>query len=139
MVFCWSDSKAAEAKGSCVSALYVSLGSRGIKSDAIVGGKKQAYHPSWAVQPTTSTNMLVYEPLKNHDSFRFRKILPGSITDPIRCSLKTSRISRQQEKYLCLSYCWGEIKKLSPIICQSTEVFVTLTLFHALERLHLPC
>ena len=82
--------------------------------------------------------MLTYEPLEHDDSFRLLRLLPGSITDPIRCSLETSRISRQHEKYLCLSYCWGEIKNLRPILCQGTKVFVTPTLFHALERLRLP-
>lgn len=69
-----------------------------------------------------------------HDpEIRILHLHPGDGT--ISCTLFKAKLSALREKYEALSYCWGDVDRLQPILINDVQEFVTTNLLRALQRL----
>ena len=73
-----------------------------------------------------------YQTLPTPRSIRLVKPTPGNAPGNWSCSLVIVDLDNDPE-YFALSYCWGDIQKLKPIICDEATIMVTETAFGMLE------
>lgn len=66
---------------------------------------------------------------------RLIRLLPGEDLDEVKCVLKPSSLGAAYE---ALSYCWGDLEKCSPIVCDGVPFKITHNLKLALNSLRLP-
>ena len=101
-----------------------------VSCSPIIHRKNQ--HP----QPNTYTmDAYEYDELPP-DAFRYLVLLPGVNSDPLRCSLHTSRID--EADYESISYVWGTDQRDHDIICDGRILKITPNLYRVLQRLRLP-
>ncbi|KAF1933416.1 uncharacterized protein M421DRAFT_88636 [Didymella exigua CBS 183.55] len=70
------------------------------------------------------------------DAFRYLALLPGVDSDPLRCSLHTSRIDGA--RYESVSYVWGTDDRNHRIVCDGRVLKITPNLHRVLQRVRLP-
>ncbi|EON62965.1 hypothetical protein W97_02191 [Coniosporium apollinis CBS 100218] len=78
-----------------------------------------------------------YEPLRQADSFRTLLLHPGEQDDPITCSLALEDI-KTAASYEAISYAWGNSNNQRQITCDRRSIYITASLWTALQRQRLP-
>jgi hypothetical protein len=76
----------------------------------------------------------VYRPLTRTHDLRLLHIEPGRFSDRIQCKLHHANLN-DKPTYVALSYVWGNSAIIAPVLCNGTEVSVTVSLVNALRRL----
>ncbi|KIW08025.1 uncharacterized protein PV09_00970 [Verruconis gallopava] len=95
--------------------------------------------PSKAVEATTSSHFH-YSPLDQpskgaaHRFFRVLQLLPGLPSEPVHCLLETHSIA-DPPAYEAISYCWGDSRQNTSIICNGSLLPVTLSVLDVLVQL----
>jgi Heterokaryon incompatibility protein (HET) len=84
-----------------------------------------------------SKSFFVYSPLPTDSHIRLISIVPGLTDDNIEFQLGDVKLD-QTAPYTALSYTWGDINSLTPVICNDGRIDVTTNLHNALIRLRHP-
>lgn len=85
-----------------------------------------------------------YQPLdsQHRDSFRYIRLYPGTVDDPIECELITTRLGGTTKdptpSYEAISYVWGSSHRPNPITCNGKVLYITNNLKYTLHRVRLP-
>lgn len=74
-----------------------------------------------------------YDNLSTSKTIRLATLLPGHPTDDLKIGLKDRRLDFNPQ-YEAVSYCWGEVNRDHPIICEEGIIMVTSNLIAALRR-----
>ncbi|KAH8596886.1 heterokaryon incompatibility protein-domain-containing protein [Bisporella sp. PMI_857] len=76
-----------------------------------------------------------YAPLRGDRKFRLLKLLQGSPTDEIKCELIASSSNSTSQKYVAISYAWGNPTTTHQIQCDGKELGVTANVIDLLKNI----
>ena len=85
-----------------------------------------------------SLKQYVYKRLTQQSSFRILLLLPGTADDPLKCLLLEETLEVANNKYLAISYAWGDPPRNRVIMCGGYKTYITSNLHSALERIRQP-
>lgn len=84
-----------------------------------------------------SASTLVYQPLAQNHDIRLLHLEPGQFSDKVQCKLHHANLN-DKPIYVALSYVWGDAAVTVDVLCNGSEVSVTVSLANALRRLREP-
>lgn len=109
------------------------------RQDFVEDKKRKQILEAWLAPHIEDDDLesLQYEPIPPGDAHMVRlvQLLPGKDWEPIEVTLDFSTLDVE---YDALSYCWGDVSKRSPVVCNGKRLFVTPNLKSALRDLRLP-
>lgn len=78
---------------------------------------------------------LVHDSLQSSRHIRLLNLSPGTLEDPIYCTLSQIHVDSPDAVYVALSYTWGDPEHRLPIQCNDATASITVNLYSALLRL----
>lgn len=101
--------------------------------------KRRQLLEAWLAPDFTDDDLelLQYDPIPHQDMHMVRlvQLLPGKDWEPIEVVFDVSPLDVEYE---ALSYCWGDVSRRSPIVCNGKRLFITPNLKSALRDLRRP-
>ncbi|TID27020.1 HET domain-containing protein [Venturia nashicola] len=110
----------------------------------------ERHDSSEVIARTRDAVQLQYAPLPAENWIRYLVLSPGTITDPLRCTLQSIELpticsfdakyndARNELPFEVLSYAWDTIVSKKTLICNGKPLSITVALYDALIRIRLP-